>query len=309
MNPFSSMRNDIYSHIFRTNNVVYKLIFLNVIIFIVVGLLEVIFILFKLNYDNFQQFVWNNLAISSDPLTVLKKPWTLISYMFMHSGFFHILFNMLMLFWFGKIFRDFLGDRRLLAVYLAGGLAGAILFLLAYQTIPLLNSSQISAGMVGASASVVAVIVAAATYVPNYSVFLLFLGQIKLKYLAVFLVIIDVLSLKEGNTGGHFAHLGGAVFGFIYSRQLVKGHDIAAWISLIIDFFENIFRKENFRSKSKFKVYSGSPNYGNNMKKKNDTGNIQKEIDKILDKIAQSGYESLTEEEKNILFNASKRSR
>ncbi len=304
MNQFTNIRNDIYFNIFRSGNIIYRLIFINVIVFVVIGFIEVIFTLFRLNTEFYQEFIWNNLAISSDPLTVIRKPWTLITYMFMHSGFFHILFNMLMLYWFGKIFRDFLGDKKLLSVYLAGGFAGAVLFLIAYETVPLLNSANISAGMVGASASVVAVIVAAAVYLPNYSVFLLFFGQVKLKYLAVFLVIIDVLSLKEGNTGGHFAHLGGAIFGFIYSRQLLRGHDIARWLTDTTDFIGSLFSRRFYRPRPRFKVYKNAEK--TQPIKENQT-ELQAEIDKILDKIAQSGYESLTDREKNILFNASKK--
>jgi len=240
MNQFGSINNNFVYNIFKSKNIVIQLILVNVLVFIVIGLIEVVYTLFKLPIGVFHQYVTNNLSISAVPIEVVKKPWTFITYMFMHSGFFHILVNMLMLYWFGKIFNDFLGNKKLFDVYISGGLAGAIIYLIAYQTIPLLEGNYPLLGMVGASASVVAIIVATATYFPDYSVFMLFFGRVKLKYLAIFFLIIDVLSLKDGNTGGHFAHLGGALFGFIYANRLKKGIDIGKWVSGIIDFFRNI---------------------------------------------------------------------
>jgi len=308
MNRYSSINSNFVYNLFKNKGVITKLILVNVSIFVVIGLIEVIFTLFKLPIGVFHQYITLNLSISAIPSEVIVKPWTLITYMFMHSRFFHILVNMLMLYWFGRIFTDFLGNKKLFDVYISGGLAGALIYLIAYQTIPLLSDNYPLLGMVGASASVIAIIIATATYFPNYSVFLLFFGQVKLKYLAIVLVVIDVLSLKDGNTGGHFAHLGGALFGFIYAYQLKKGIDIGKWVSGIIDFFTSIGKKTDRPRKVKFKVVSDNEptvKYTTKPSVKNDEEQVK--IDKILDKIAKSGYDSLSTVEKDLLFNASKK--
>jgi len=308
MNQYRSINSQFVNNLFKGKSIVIKLILINVALFVIIGLIEVAYTLFRLPIDEYHRIVTNNLSISAIPSVVLHKPWTLITYMFMHSGFFHILFNMLMLYWFGNIFRDFLKDHKLLDVYINGGLAGAFIYLLAYQSIPLLHNNFPALGMVGASASVVAILVATATYLPNYGVFMLFIGQIKLKYLAIFMVLVDILSLKEGNTGGHFAHLGGALFGFIYSYQLKRGYDIGRWVSLTLNFLVSAFKIKKQPKKVKFKVYS-EPVYTKTYSKPTPekTKSEQQEIDKILDKIAQSGYESLNDKEKDLLFKASKK--
>ena len=305
---FGTRKDNLITSILKGNNTLHKLILINVLIYIIVGIIEVVFILFKLKMPVFYS-IWNNLSLSALPHQVILKPWTLLTYMFMHSGFFHILFNMLMLYWFGKIFMDYLFNRKLLTTYILGGLSGALLYLLAYQFIPYLQERAPMLGMVGASASVVAIIVATATLLPNYQVMLMFIGAVKLKYIAIVLVLIDVLSLKGTNTGGHFAHLGGALYGFIYVVQLQKGRDIGAWLGVIFDavfkFIIGLFRPAP-RTKP-FKVYRNEDKTPNQPHPNKQTRPDPKIIDDILDKIAKSGYESLSEKEKDILFNASKK--
>ena len=214
--------------------------------------------------------------------------WTPFTYMFMHAGVFHILFNMLWLYWMGQIFEEYLGNKRTIGLYLLGGLTGAIFFIAAYNIFPFFAPVLAGSTVVGASASVMAIIVGTATLLPNYSISLILIGPVKLKWIALFYVVIDFLSIAGPNAGGEFAHLGGALFGFIYIRQLQRGHD---WIGGIA----GIFKK-----KSKMKVVSRSSDKNTSGKPRQD------EIDRILDKITDSGYESLNKQERETLSRASK---
>jgi len=214
--------------------------------------------------------------------------WTPFTYMFMHAGVFHILFNMLWLYWIGQIFEEYLGNKRTIGVYLFGGLTGAIFFIAAYNIFPFFAPVLAGGTVVGASASVMAIIVATATLLPDYSISLILIGPVKLKWIALFYVIIDFLSIAGPNAGGEFAHLGGALFGFIYIKQLQRGND---WIGAIT----GIFRK-----RSKMKVASGNSDKNTGGKPRQD------EIDRILDKITESGYESLNKQERETLSRASK---
>jgi membrane associated rhomboid family serine protease len=220
---------------------------------------------------------------------LLTRFWTPLTYMFMHAGWMHILFNMLWLYWFGQIFEEYLGKKRTLGLYIMGGLAGAFLFVLSFNTIPAFthaNAAYLSV-MVGASASVMAIIVATATLLPDYTISLIFIGPVRLKWLALFFVIIDFLGISGLNAGGEISHLGGALLGYLYISQLQKGND---WIGNIAKLF---------KARPKLKVVS-----------KNTSRNPlavprQEEIDVILDKISRSGYDSLSKQEKEILFRAS----
>lgn len=214
--------------------------------------------------------------------------WTPFTYMFMHAGVFHILFNMLWLYWIGQIFEEYLGNKRTIGLYLLGGLTGAIFFIAAYNIFPFFAPVLAGSTVVGASASVMAIIVATATLLPNYSISLILIGPVKLKWIALFYVVIDFLSIAGPNAGGEFAHLGGALFGFIYIRQLQRGHD---WIGAIT----GIFKK-----RSKMKVVSRNSDRNTSGKPRQD------EIDRILDKITESGYESLNKQERETLSRASK---
>lgn len=303
---FETGKNNLLHRIFKGNNTLYKLILINVLVFVAISLIRIIIKLFDINWA-FYEVLQNNLYISSEPMEVLEKPWTLLTYMFMHAGILHILFNMLWLYWFGKIFMDYLYKRKLLVTYFLGGLSGALVYILAYQFIPYLQDK--TSLMVGASASVVAIIVSTATLLPNYQVSLLFFGSVKLKYIAIIMVVIDVLSLEGNNIGGSFAHLGGALYGFIYILQLKKGRDLGAWLSHIIDFFVNTFQNilHPTLRKRPFKVYHTETKTNSPSPQKKQSVADQKVIDNILDKIAKSGYESLSDKEKDILFNASKK--
>jgi len=222
---------------------------------------------------------------------LLHHFWTPLTYMFMHAGFFHILFNMLWLYWMGQIFEEYLGTKRTIGVYLLGGLAGGFLFVLFYNIFPLFTQQPglvEGSSTVGASAAVMAIVIATATLLPDYTIFLMIIGPVKLKWIALFIIILDFLGIAGLNAGGEISHLGGALFGFIYIKQLQRGNDM-------MGFFANIFKK---RSKLKVAAKTNLKNAGNTPR--------QEDVDRILDKISQTGYESLSKQEKEILFRASK---
>jgi membrane associated rhomboid family serine protease len=221
----------------------------------------------------------------------MLQPWSLITYMFMHDSFFHILFNMLWLYWIGGILQEYLGNRKVIESYLSGGIFGGLLYIITYNLFPVFKDQISFTYAIGASAGVLAVVVATATLLPDYAISLLFFGPVKLKYLALISIVLDFISIPNGNAGGHIAHIGGALAGFLFIRYLYQrgGH-------LFPDKLFNLFEK-----KPNFKVHSGN-------KMKGHTVNItsQQEIDAILDKISKSGYDSLSKKEKEILFKASK---
>jgi len=211
---------------FKSNNLIFRIIIINVIVFVVIGLLNVIYSLFEIPKDSFNA-IWNFLSLSADPKEVLYKPWTLFTYMFMHAGIFHILFNMLWLYWIGKIFLEYLNTKQFTSVYYLSGLLGGLIYLIAYQVFPALVENQPANGLVGASAGVIGIIIATATLLPNITIYLMFLGPVKLKYIAIVSLILFVLGLGGTNAGGNFAHLGGALFGFlwfnVYPAELFMG--------------------------------------------------------------------------------------
>ena len=271
----------------RSGGKINLLIGINVFIFLIVNIASVIeHLVFRSEIIDY--YTKEYLLLPSFLPKLLTHFWTPITYMFMHAGIFHILFNMLWLYWFGQIFEEYLGNKRTIGLYLLGGLTGALFFVAAYNIFPLFSTLVTDSTVVGASASVMAVIVATATLLPDYSISLILIGPVKLKWIALFYVVIDFLSIAGPNAGGEFAHLGGALFGFIYIKQLQRGRD---WIGAITGIF---------RSRSKMKVAAKNSD-------KNQSGKPrQEEIDRILDKISQTGYDSLNKQEKEILFRASK---
>ena len=212
----------------------------------------------------------------------------------------HLLFNMLWLHFGGKIFLQYLNPKQLLSTYILGGISGGLLFVIAYNYIPSLQGYLDGAQALGASASVLAIIVAIATYTPNYSVQLPFIGFVKLKHIAIFTVALDIISIPKGNTGGHIAHIGGALFGYIYIKHMRKGNDFSKGFSSFLERLINTFKP---KSKLKTVHKRAKTDYEFNSGKSAQ----QKEIDKVLEKISKSGYESLSKEEKATLFSASKK--
>lgn len=242
------------------------------------------------------------LAVPASPGVLGIKPYTLFTYMFLHVEFMHILFNMLWLYWFGQIFLEFLSDLQMVSTYILGGLTGALIFILAYNLFPVFEPALPDAVALGASASVLAIVVCIAAYVPDYTIHLIFLGPVKIKYIAIVSVILDIAMIRSGNAGGHFAHLGGAMWGLSYAMLLKRGIDPARlfsfrWISLLIS------GKTMHRTRFK-KVHVSQKPVNDDVYNKQRAAR-QKQIDSILEKISRSGYSSLSKEEKEFLFKAS----
>jgi membrane associated rhomboid family serine protease len=276
-----------------------------VVIFVVFGILMVFSTFLK--GDVFFKIVHDQFQIPASFVEFLSRPWTIFTYAFMHNlrDIWHIVFNMLVLYWFGRLFVEYLGSDKLIAVYVLGAFSGAIAFLLAYNTIPVFVE-QVAAhggGMVGASASVLAVSVATATLLPNYTFHLLLLGPVRIKYIVMVIVFLSFLGTVGSNAGGNFAHLGGALIGFIYIRQLQAGVNWGAWITATLDWIKGLFE-----SKPKVKVsYRKADEPKTKSSATNKVKASQEEIDAILDKISDHGYDSLSKTEKEKLFNASKK--
>lgn len=284
---------------FSKNNALIKLIYINVAVYLLTKILFILFWLFQLSGQT-EYFIINYFAVPSDVGSLLTRPWTIFTYMFLHVGFFHLLFNMIMLYFGGQLFMSFLGSRKLWTLYIGGGLAGAILYIFFYNVFPVFSDVLTSSKALGASASVMAIIIAVATYAPNFSVRMFLIGEVKLKYIAIVLFAIDILSISNSNSGGHIAHIGGAAMGYLFAKQWKSGKDITAGIGKVGDYFANLFSASK-KPKMKVKYRKSTSDYEYNKRKKEH----QEEIDAILDKISKSGYNSLTKSEKSKLFDAS----
>lgn len=281
-----SVLSEFYYKVFQSGNRLFLFIGINILVFILLNLIAVGEFLFSKDTTTAD---WLTLQLSMPPYlpSLALKFWTVLTYMFGHRGFLHILFNMLWLYWMGRIFLDFLNKRQFTFAYLAGGLSGALFFILAYNLFPAFKDDvQFSPPLLGASASVMAIVVATATLLPDYTIGLLLLGPVRLKYIAIVYILLDIFGIAGGNPGGSIAHLGGALLGFIYIKQLRSGND---WSKL-------------FQKRRKLTVVQkGNPSAQRTQLTDQDV------IDQILDKISRSGYESLSKKEKEQLFNASKK--
>jgi len=278
-----SLFSDLYYKVFRSGNPLYLFIGINVLVFLAIQLVAVAEFLFSGSTAS-SKWLMLQLSMPAYLPALPYKFWTVLTYMFGHDGVFHILFNMLWLYWLGRIFLDFLNKRQFIFTYLAGGLAGAALFIIAYNVFPVFKPALQGAVLIGASASVMAVIAAAATLLPDYTIRLLLLGGVRLKYLALVYFVLDLIGIAGSNPGGSIAHIGGALLGFLYIKQLQNGND---WSKIL-------------RKKRKLTiVQKGNPTVR--------TSKLpdQEIIDQILDKISKSGYDSLSSKEKEQLFKAS----
>ncbi len=280
---------------FTRGSLLSRLIGLNIAIFVLVNFIRVLFFLW--NVDGVSMTIGHWLGISSNIHVVLHRPWTLITYMFLHFELFHVLFNMVVLYVGGRLFSDFIGADRLLVTYLIGGLSGAIFYIAAFNIFPVFSDVVAFSLAIGASASVLAIFIAIATYMPDYQLPLLLFGRIRLKYIALFFVILDIISIDHGNPGGHLAHLGGAVWGFTYARLLRAGIDPALVLNYYLGKISVLFRK-----KPKFRVEYTRERPLSDDEYNKQQNEKQEKINIILDKISQSGYDSLTREEKELLF-------
>lgn len=283
---------------FRRGNIAVQLIYLNVALFVLTVFLSVLLQLFNLRLPSFSEW----LGVPASVTTFLMRPWTLVTYMFMHLDFLHILFNMLWLYWFGTLFLQVFSAKHLRGLYLLGGICGGVLYILSYNIFPYFHPLIDFSYMVGASASVLAIVAASAYRMPDYPIQLFLFGTIRLKYLALIVIIVDILFVTSANGGGHIAHLGGALAGLWFATALQRGTDVTKWLNRAVDVLASLFDKN---SKPKMKVKQGGrrQEYDYNTRKKEQNA----EIDRILEKLKKSGYESLTTEEKKNLFDASKR--
>ncbi|MDL2208580.1 rhomboid family intramembrane serine protease [Parabacteroides sp. OttesenSCG-928-O15] len=281
---------------FRSGNILMKLIYINVGLFLVIRLAVIFFMLF--NVDG--SFLLSYLQMPSSFELLLFRPWTVFTYMFTHYDFLHILFNMLWLYWFGVIFLQFFNERQLGGMYVLGGIAGALFFLLAYNIFPYFRPMANNSFLMGASASVMAIVFAVSFYRKEYEINLLLIGRVKLIWLALFSLILDLLAITSANAGGHIAHIGGALLGILFATQYAKGKDMTAPVTRLMDWFANLGKR-----KSKMKVtYKRTESKYDYNARKNQEAN---DLDAILDKLKRSGYESLSADEKKKLFDASKK--
>lgn len=283
----------------RPNNGHLQLILINVVLFILLAIVLVVTTI--AGFENIFSLIYAQFSLPPSITDFARRPWTLLTYGFTHSltDIWHIIFNMISLYWFGKLFIEYLGNDRLIALYVLGALAGGIVYLSLYNTVPYFMARANSAGMVGASGAIFAVMVGCATLLPNYTFYLMFFGPVRIKYIALIFIVVSFIGTVSANAGGNLAHLGGAAIGYIYVRQLQKGINLGNWVTWVLDKIKSI----RFR-RVKMKVNRGQSNSGNNSFPGQSIS--QKEIDAILDKISAGGYDSLTREEKEKLFRAGK---
>jgi|TARA_R100000479_G_scaffold51000_3_gene24204 membrane associated rhomboid family serine protease len=279
---------------FKTSSIIIKLIAINAVIFLAVQLLVFFSDMKEVNLTE-----WFSLPESFGD--VLLQPWSLFTYAFLHSGFRHILFNILFLYWFGRFVLNLFSEKQFLTIYLLGAFFGGLLYVTAFSVFPALKE-PIATRLIGASGAVIAIMVFIATYTPNAEV-MIFRFRIKLWQIVLTLVLLMVFLSKSDNIGGLLAHIGGAIFGFVYARQLQKGNDIGKWFENLIDWVENLFKPRKKKPFTKVHRNKKTASKRTTTDAKNDN---QKKIDEILDKIGKSGYDSLTKAEKDFLFKAGK---
>ncbi len=275
---------------FKQANIVLKLIAINTLIFLVVYLGP---FFLKTSPTDFTSW----LVLPTDIVLLLKQPWSIITYAFLHGSFWHLFWNMYLLYWFGTLMLNLFKAKRFLTIYLLGSISGGLLYVLAYNLFPVFG--DVNANLMGASAAVLAIVIFIATYTPNTEV-KLFMFTLKLWQIGLAMVLIDIIQLPtSGNAGGLIAHMGGALFGYLYATQLAKGNDIGRWFEEAIDWFVNLFKP---RHKKPFKKVHRTTKPKTSRSNVKPSKEHQKKIDAILDKIGHSGYDSLTKAEKDFLF-------
>ena len=280
---------------FKTGTTLTRLIYINVGVFLALHIF--IIFLFLLNKPDASYNILRVLSVPADTSELLTRPWSVLSYMFLHKDFFHLLFNLLWLYWFGRIFLLYIDEKSLLSVYLLGGFSGAFFFIAAYNLFPVLSVNLNGAMAMGASAAVMAIVMAIAIYVPNHTIYLIFVGPVKIIWVALIGFILSSIVDFSVNTGGKIAHIGGALLGYYYARQYRQGIKITNWFERILDMLFSFFHRS---TKRKMRVSHKKPvtdiEFNTRLVER------QEELDRILDKISSKGYESLTTEEKETLF-------
>ncbi len=277
---------------YRIGGISNKVIYWNVAIFLICLPL---FYQFKVGRFDFPDWI----SLSSEPMNVLYFPWTLITYAFLHSGFWHLFFNMMVLNFSSRLFLTFFTQKQFFGLYLLSALFSGLAFVVVYYIM------GFSSNIVGASAAVMAILVATTTYQPLMEIRLLLVGNVKLWHITAVILLLDIMQVLLENTGGHISHIAGALFGVIYIKLLQSGTDLSSIVTGIINFFTNLVRPSKSNTFKKVHVNPKKPTIKRDSKvvMKDKT---QQQIDEILDKISQSGYDSLTAEEKEFLFKAGK---
>lgn len=287
---------------FKTGSALTRLIYVNLGVFVVIKLIYVAY--FLLNPDGlpnqFREAAFQNkylayLMVPADLKLLLYRPWTIFTYMFLHFDFLHVLFNMLVLYWFGGIYQRYFTDKQILTTYLLGGLTGAALFIAFSNLLPGLSPDV---PMLGASAAIMAIVIAISFYNPNYEIHLFFIGAVKIIYVALVYIVLDLIQIASDNSGGHISHLGGALYGYAFAFYIRKGKDIGKGFSNFIDRLAITFKRQ-----PKMKVsYKSQTRNMTDQEYNQHKASEQEEMDRILDKIAKSGYDSLSKKEKEVLF-------
>jgi membrane associated rhomboid family serine protease len=283
---------------FRNGSSLTRLIYINIAVFILITISAAVG--FLLNNPGISDKVLNLISVPSSVRALVLRPWTIITYMFVHKDIWHILFNMLWLYWFGIIFLEYLDQKKLIGVYLLGGISGAVVYILSFNIFPAFTGLVADSVAIGASASVMAIVIAIAAYVPDYTIHLFLIGRVKIKYMALAIFILTSVMDFSVNSGGKLAHMGGALFGYLYTINLRQGRDLGKRFNKVIDFFATLF-KPGKKLKVTHKRPATEYEY-NKMKTEH-----QARINSILDKISKGGYDSLTKEEKETLFKESQK--
>lgn len=289
---------DEIKHTFRHGSSLTRLIYINIAVFIIITLASIFGYL--LNSPQLSDRIIDLISVPASGKALIIRPWTIITYMFVHKDIWHILFNMLWLYWFGTIFLEYLDQRKLVAVYLLGGISGAVVYILSFNIFPVFSGIVSESVAIGASASVMAIVIAIAAYVPDYIIHLFLFGRIKIKYMALAIFVLTSVMDFSVNSGGKLAHIGGALFGLLYTLNLRRGRDLGRSLNRGIDFLATLFkpgRKLKVTHKKSVTEYEY-----NKMKSEH-----QAQINHILDKISKGGYDSLTREEKELLFRESQK--
>lgn len=289
----------LYLKHFLQASVLHKLIVVNAAVFVFFLLLNTLGFLFQTDLVVIQKWF----SFPNDIFDYISKPWSIVTYAFLHGDFWHLLFNMLWLYFFGQLFLNIHTGRRFLNVYFLGAIFGALLYMLAYSFFPAF--AEISQGtLVGASAAVSAVMVAATVQNPDSPLRFMFIPiTFKLWWITVGVLVLDVVRIPGGNAGGHLSHLGGALIGYVYMKQLQKGNDLGTPVEKTMDWIVDLFKPNN---KPKLKTVHKAKKTSSKVVRSTKTTDNQKQIDAILDKISKSGYESLSKNEKDFLFKVGK---
>lgn len=282
----------------KNGNPITRLIIINVAVFIIINVLRIFDTLGFLSV--FFSFLIDNISFHISLQGIIYKPWTIITYMFTHIELFHLFWNMVTFYWFGQILSGYTSTKKIIPLYMMGGIAGVLIPTLLFSVVPAFHT-YIGTPMVGASAGVTAIIIASATLVPQVRLNLMFIGPVKLIYVALFVVFIDIINVaSQNNIGGSLAHLGGALMGYVFIVQYKKGTDLSKGINTFLDWIHGLFKGS---SKSKLKTVHRRPVSDKDYNSSKVA--TQEQIDAILDKISKSGYESLSNKEKEFLFKAS----